>query len=39
VRRLKEGAPLNAPDPETFYGGGARGYTDYPTLAELASKR
>jgi hypothetical protein len=26
-------APLNAPDKATFYGGDARGYTDYPTLA------
>ena len=24
------GAPLNAPDSDTFYGGGAHGYTDYP---------
>jgi N-ethylmaleimide reductase len=32
VRRLREGAPLNAPDRATFYGGGAQGYTDYPTL-------
>lgn len=24
-------APLNEPDPTTFYGGGERGYTDYPT--------
>ena len=31
-RRFAEGAPLNAPDPTTFYGGGARGYTDYPAL-------
>jgi hypothetical protein len=23
---------LNAPDRATFYGGGARGYTDYPPL-------
>ena len=23
-------APLNEPDPSTFYGGGAAGYTDYP---------
>lgn len=23
-------APLNEPDPNTFYGGGAEGYTDYP---------
>ena len=32
VRRLRENAPLNALDTSTFYGGGARGYTDYPTL-------
>ncbi len=31
-RRLREGAPLNVPDVKTFYGGGAAGYTDYPTL-------
>ena len=24
------GAPLNDPDSDTFYGGGAHGYTDYP---------
>jgi N-ethylmaleimide reductase len=34
VERLKRGAPLNAPDKATFYGGGARGYTDYPALGE-----
>lgn len=28
--RFAEGAPLNAPEPATFYGGGERGYTDYP---------
>ena len=33
VRRLREDAPLNKPDPTTFYGGGAKGYTDYPTLS------
>ena len=32
-RRLKLGAPLNTPDSETFYGGTAKGYTDYPSLA------
>jgi N-ethylmaleimide reductase len=32
VERLKKGAPLNTPDKATFYGGGAKGYTDYPTL-------
>ena len=31
VERLLVGAELNAPDPATFYGGGAAGYTDYPT--------
>ncbi len=31
-RRLREDAALNAPDTATFYGGGATGYTDYPTL-------
>ena len=30
--RLKAGAQLNEPDPKTFYGGGAAGYTDYPPL-------
>lgn len=35
-RRLALGGPLNEPDRSTFYGGGERGYTDYPTLAQLA---
>lgn len=35
VRRLREGAPLNPVDPDTLYGGGERGYTDYPTLDEV----
>ncbi len=30
--RFRENAPLNAPDPATFYGGDGRGYTDYPAL-------
>lgn len=30
-KRLAEGLELNTPDPKTFYGGGAHGYTDYPT--------
>lgn len=25
--------PLNQPDPTTFYGGGEKGYTDYPAIA------
>jgi N-ethylmaleimide reductase len=32
VERLRTGAELNEPVQETFYGGGAEGYTDYPAL-------
>ncbi|MEN6081775.1 alkene reductase [Chromobacterium piscinae] len=32
VERLKRNAPLNPPKPDSFYGGGAEGYTDYPAL-------
>lgn len=32
VERLKTGAPLSPPDRTTLYGGGAKGYTDYPPL-------
>ena len=32
VKRLRTNAPLNQPDQATFYGGGAKGYTDYPAL-------
>ena len=35
VRRLREDAPLNTPDKTTFYGGGAKGYTDYPALSAI----
>jgi N-ethylmaleimide reductase len=34
VRRLRENAPLAELDRNTLYGGGAKGYTDYPTLDE-----
>ena len=34
VERLREDAPLNAPHQETFYGGDALGYTDYPALGD-----
>jgi 2,4-dienoyl-CoA reductase-like NADH-dependent reductase (Old Yellow Enzyme family) len=34
--RLKTGAPLNEPNPATFYGQGPEGYIDYPTLDQLA---
>ena len=32
-KRLQIGAVLNEPDPKTFYGGGAAGYTSYPALS------
>ena len=32
-KRLREGAPLNAWDQNTFYAPGPKGYTDYPALA------
>jgi N-ethylmaleimide reductase len=31
-KRWETGAELNEPNPDTFYGGGAEGYTDYPFL-------
>jgi 2,4-dienoyl-CoA reductase-like NADH-dependent reductase (Old Yellow Enzyme family) len=34
--RFAKGAPLNAPDPKTFYAHGPQGYTDYPALQEVA---
>lgn len=33
-RRLRDSAPLNQPDPATFYVGGASGYVDYPVAAD-----
>jgi N-ethylmaleimide reductase len=32
--RFRTRAPLNADDRPTYYGGGSKGYTDYPTLAQ-----
>ncbi|WP_334107431.1 alkene reductase [Methylobacillus sp.] len=32
VERFRQDAPLNTPDQATYYGGDAKGYTDYPTL-------
>jgi len=32
VERLRIGAPLTIADQNTFYGGGAKGYTDYPFI-------
>jgi N-ethylmaleimide reductase len=37
VRRLREDAPLNELDKNTLYGGGAKGYVDYPTLDQHAT--
>ena len=34
VARFDQGADLNDWDESTFYGGGAEGYTDYPSLGE-----
>jgi len=35
--RFDQQAPLNKPDPSTFYSDGAQGYTDYPFLESLAT--
>ena len=32
--RLRLGGPFNIADPTTYYGGGEKGYTDYPSLAQ-----
>ena len=37
VARLKTGAPMNEADRASFFGGTARGYTDYPALEAVAS--
>lgn len=31
VERFSAGSPITEPDPDTFYGGDERGYTDYPS--------
>ena len=36
VERWKTGAPVNAPDPATFYTPGPKGYIDYPLLTKEA---
>jgi N-ethylmaleimide reductase len=33
--RFQNREGLNADDPSTYYGGGSKGYTDYPSLAQL----
>ena len=35
-RRFELGAPLNPPDPATFYASGPEGYIDYPALESAA---
>jgi 2,4-dienoyl-CoA reductase-like NADH-dependent reductase (Old Yellow Enzyme family) len=37
VNRFATNAPLNVPNPETFYAEGAVGYTDYPALQSVAA--
>jgi N-ethylmaleimide reductase len=39
VARLKTGAALNVPDVPSFYGGDAKGYTDYPVLEAAGQER
>jgi len=34
AQRIIKGAPLNEPSMKTFYGNGAKGYTDYPALSD-----
>jgi len=36
--RFMLGAPLNSPDPSTYYEGGAKGYIDYPALEMRGSR-
>jgi N-ethylmaleimide reductase len=36
AERFRQGWPLNTPDGNTFYGGDAKGYTDYPAYAQAA---
>ena len=38
VARWRQNAPLNAYDKTTFYGGGAKGYTDYPFLDQVSDQ-
>lgn len=37
VERLRRNAPIVVADPRAYYGGGPRGYTDFPTLEEAAA--
>jgi len=35
--RFRRGASLNEPDPNTFYAGEEKGYTDYPALGDASA--
>ena len=35
IKRWQSGAPINPPDPSTFYTPGPKGYTDYPVLEKV----
>ena len=37
-KRFRLNAPLNEPEPKTFYGSGEKGYTDYPFLKAASLK-
>jgi N-ethylmaleimide reductase len=39
VERFEQGAALNTPDQATFYGGGDKGYIDYPSLQEQTAEQ
>jgi len=39
VERLRRGGPFNQGDRDTYYGGGAKGYTDYATLPYQSSSK
>lgn len=39
VERIRIGAEWNTPDPETFYGGGLKGYLDYPLIQCASNPR
>jgi N-ethylmaleimide reductase len=38
VERFRTHAPLNEPDPATFYGGNEKGYIDYPALEAVPAE-
>ncbi|MEL7542190.1 MAG: hypothetical protein AAGJ70_00280 [Pseudomonadota bacterium] len=38
LTRSRASQPGDVPNPDTFYGGGAEGYTDYPTLEDRKAK-